>query len=54
MNKFSKDELSLILALYYFDRDKLNQKAVKDFTDKINNYFHKHYTHKQFTYTNIF
>lgn len=41
MNKFSKDELSLILALYYFNRDKLNQKAVKDFTDKINAYFHK-------------
>lgn len=41
MNKFSNHELSLILALYYFDKDKLNQKLVKDFTDKINIYFHK-------------
>ena len=50
MNKFSKDELSLILALYYFDRDKLSQKAVKDFTDKINTYFHKDISSQNIVY----
>lgn len=51
MNNFTKEELTLLLSLYYFDYKRLNPKFLQSFTDRFNKVFNKNVNSQIILYT---